>query len=362
MPTNLINNLISKQGLYSLINNLDDGIIVVDNNLTIELFNSAALNILDVNVIPSNTNLIDLFHPVNKNNDPLDLQAIFATVKHRLINQDLILKYNDGSQINLYLSVTLIEHSYSQESTSGFVLIIRDITRQKTIEEEKDEFISVVSHELRTPIAISEGSLSNALILIDRVDDKKIIHETINEAHKQVLYLADLVNDLSIISRSERNVLEIKKDKINVDNLLHELLVNYEPQAREKSLRIVISDNSQKNLQLISTELYVKEILQNFITNAIKYSDKGQIYLSAQKTKTGIEFSVKDEGIGISKADQAKVFDKFFRSEDYKTKKASGTGLGLYVAKQLAHLLQAKISLTSQLNQGSDFKIDFPNL
>jgi len=361
--SNIINNLISEQGLFSLINNLDDGIIVVDNDLMIELYNSAALNILDVNVIPNSSNLLDFFHPINKDGVLLDLKTIFLDLQHHFVNQDLILKYNDGSQINLYLSISPIEHSYNKDlSSSGFVIIIRDITRQKTIEEEKDEFISVVSHELRTPIAISEGSLSNALVLIERVDDKQIILETVDEAHKQILYLADLVNDLSILSRSERNVLEIKKDKIDVDKLLHELLVNYEPQAREKALRIVIDNKTQKNLQLISTELYVKEILQNFITNAIKYSEKGRIYLSAQKSTSGVEFSVKDEGIGISKADQAKVFDKFFRSDDYKTRKVNGTGLGLYVTMQLAHLLQSKISLTSRLNEGSNFKIDFPNL
>lgn len=238
---------------------------------------------------------------------------------------------------------------------------MRDITRNKSLEEERDEFISVVSHELRTPIAITEGAVSNAMAFTQMSDDKIKILEFLDQAHKQVLYLADLVNDLSTLSRAERGVLEIKSEDIKVDSLLNDLLNNYSSEARKKSLRIKINCETD-NLILKSTQLYVKEILQNFITNAIKYSNKGVIEISAKKTPDGVNFTVRDEGIGISKSDQAKVFDKFFRSEDFRTRQSSGTGLGLYVTAKLSKLLGAKISLTSKLNQGSTFNIFVPNL
>ncbi len=359
----LIDNILTKDGVLSLINNIDDGIILVDNHLQVELYNSATLNLLDLNLIQHGSSLVDIFKPLDSSNQLVDLQTIITSTKHQFSTKDFCLKYDDDSQINLYLSISPIEHSYlSNNPLNGFVIILRDITREKTIEEEKDEFISVVSHELRTPIAISEGNLSNALLLIDQSNDKNVIKETLDQAHRQILFLADLVNDLSILSRSERNVLEISQDHIDIDNLLHDMIVNYEPEARQKSLRIVIDNQSTPQLELISTDLYVREILQNFITNAIKYSQKGTITLSASQSSTGVVLSVKDQGIGISKADQARVFDKFFRSEDYKTRQASGTGLGLYVTMKLAKLLQAKITLKSHLNVGSTFLINFPNL
>src|SRR5581483_308034 len=94
----------------------------------------------------------------------------------------------------------------------------------------------------------------------------------------------------------------------------------------------------------------------------LKYTEKGSITLSAAPQEHGVLFSVSDTGIGISKSDQEKVFDKFFRSEDFRTRRTNGTGLGLYVVMKLSRLLHAEISLTSRLNVGSTFTISIPNL
>jgi signal transduction histidine kinase len=102
--------------------------------------------------------------------------------------------------------------------------------------------------------------------------------------------------------------------------------------------------------------------LQNFITNAIKYTDTGSITLAAKADPKGVRFAVEDSGIGISKSDQERVYDKFFRSEDFRTRKSSGTGLGLYVTMKLARLIHADISLKSELNKGSTFSIFIPSL
>jgi two-component system phosphate regulon sensor histidine kinase PhoR len=106
----------------------------------------------------------------------------------------------------------------------------------------------------------------------------------------------------------------------------------------------------------------VREILQNFITNAIKYTAEGSVMIKAVSDPKGARFAISDTGIGISKADQEKVFDKFFRSEDYRTRQAKGTGLGLYVTVKLTRLIHAEIELTSELNKGSTFTVFVPNL
>jgi signal transduction histidine kinase len=105
----------------------------------------------------------------------------------------------------------------------------------------------------------------------------------------------------------------------------------------------------------MASRLYLKELLQNFVTNAIKYTKTGEIIVSAQQVGDTIEFKVKDTGIGISKSDQAHIYEKFYRSEDYRTRETGGTGLGLYVATKLAKKLGVRIEMTSRLNHGSSF-------
>jgi signal transduction histidine kinase len=113
---------------------------------------------------------------------------------------------------------------------------------------------------------------------------------------------------------------------------------------------------------LQSSKLYVREILQNFITNAIKYTESGSVTLHAKPVKQGVQFAVSDTGIGISKTDQERVFDKFFRSEDFHTRAQSGTGLGLYVTVKLSRLVHAEIDLESTPGKGSTFTVTVPNL
>ena len=136
----------------------------------------------------------------------------------------------------------------------------------------------------------------------------------------------------------------------------------YADDAKQKGLTIKTELPEDFVTPLYSSKLYVREILQNFITNALKYTEKGHITISAAAAEKGICFAVADTGIGISKQDQEKVFDKFFRSEDYRTRKTNGTGLGLYVTMKLARLIHAEIDLTSELNKGSQFSIFIPNL
>jgi len=145
-----------------------------------------------------------------------------------------------------------------------------------------------------------------------------------------------------------------------VPALIRDLAANYTPQAKAKGLAFKTDTDGAKILQ--SSKLYVREILQNFITNALKYTEKGSIELSAKAMEHGVQFLVRDTGIGISKGDQEKLFDKFFRSEDFRTRKTNGTGLGLYVTLKLAGLLHADIDVRSELDKGSTFSIFIPDL
>lgn len=357
----LISDQLEHQRLTSLINSMADAVIAVDEKIKIALYNGAALNICDVNNIKAASPLHSLFTLIDKDNQPVDIETMVKNTKVPETNRDLRLQYADGSAINLYLSIAPVHLGYGEKGQRGYVLLLRDITREKSLEEERDEFISVVSHELRTPIAISEGNISNAQLIAEKSGDMTAIKAALKEAHTQVLFLADMINDLSTLSRAERDKLELEIEPINPTELVTDLFNNYKPQAEAKGLKLESEIDPHLEL-LYSSKLYVREVLQNFITNSIKYTEKGHVTISATPQEKGVLFKVTDTGIGISKGDQERVFDKFFRSEDFRTRQSNGTGLGLYVTAKLARLLHADIKLESELNKGSTFSIFIPSL
>ena len=356
-------NNLDQQRLKTLINSMADAVISVDENIKVSTYNAAALNLLDINNIKIGDSLARVFKPFDAKDNEINIKEVVRNIKLPTSNRDYRLKYSDGSIVNIYTSIAPVKLGYEEEGSKGFIILIRDITREKSLEEERDEFISVVSHELRTPIAITEGNISNAEFIVDKKGITTIdqIKKALKDAHTQIIFLADLINDLATLSRAERGKLTVEIEQINIVELIHELAAAYDQQCKNKGLKLKV--NLDPHLEILnSSKLYIKEILQNFITNAIKYTNEGYIEIDAKMNDQGLTVSVSDTGIGISKSDQDKVFEKFFRSEDYRTRQSNGTGLGLYVTMKLAKLIHASITLKSELNKGSTFNITFPNL
>lgn len=350
--------------ILTIINNLTDATFSTDEKGTILMYNAACLDLLDTNESLRGKNISELFNLADTSKASVKLFDVLDGATRATRRDDLNHTYADGEQIRLEITYAPIRSTYSMHKKAqvqaGYILILRDVTKQKSLEEERDEFISVVSHELRTPTTIVEGTLSNVQVMLERPDmpDKKVLTDVITTAHDQVLYLAKMINDLSTLSRAERGVGDTQED-IDVTELIEKLHKQYERDASAKSLHLNL-DLGPKLGSIHVSRLYVEELLQNFITNAIKYTKEGSITIIARQSKGVVRFAVKDTGIGISRGDQAKIFNKFYRSEDYRIRETSGTGLGLYVAAKLAHKLKTKINLKSRLNHGSEFSFELP--
>ena len=352
---------VERERLKSLINSMADGVIAINESLIVVIYNGAALNTLDVNTTISGKPIKDVLKIVDKNRHPADIEQLIRNINTSFSSRDYSIDYKDGSSVKLYLSIAPVHLSYGRGGARGHVLLMRDITREKSLEEERDEFISVVSHEIRTPITIAEGNISNAKLIAERSGNIEQIKQALSQTYDQIVFLSGLINDLATLSRAERGKLNVEIANINAHDLIKELADSYSKQAEHKKIRL-ITDIDPRLEVLHSSKLYVREILQNFVTNAIKYTEKGSITIGAKMIKKGVLFRVQDTGIGISKSDQEKIFDRFFRSEDYRTRQNSGTGLGLYVTMKLARLIHAEIEVQSELNKGSTFQIFIPDL
>jgi signal transduction histidine kinase len=348
---------LERDRILTLINNLADAILSTDQHGVVRMYNAASLNLLDTNTGLDGRKIDEILPLVDQDDNPVSLLDAMQQSHSVVVRDDVRMTIAD-EEIRLEVTFSPIRSTYrvskQSENQDGYIVILRDVTKAKSLEEERDEFISVVSHELRTPITIAEGTLSNVSLMMDRPNiAKKVMRDSVAMAHEQVIFLAKMVNDLSTLSRAERGVADAEEE-IDVRAMLNDLYTEYSPQATKKNLTLDLDLGTHLG-SVMASRLYLHELLQNFITNSIKYTKEGGVTVSVRNKDNLVTFEVKDTGIGISKADQAKVFKKFYRSEDYRTRETGGTGLGLYVATKLAKKLNTTIHLSSRLNHGSTF-------
>ncbi len=353
---------IEQKRLLALVNNMTEGVLVLDEEQQVRMYNAAALALFDTNVSLINKNVDDFAKLEDEKEVSVSMKDLLPNGSKPVERHDIKIRYGDNDVASLSIVVTPIRPNYGYDSAeAGYVVTVRDITREKSLEDERDEFISVISHELRTPVTVVEAGVSNSILFAEKLAGGEKVVASLKTAHDQSVFLATMLNDLSTFARAEKDSLEMLLEDINPREIISNLKDSYQAGAVEKGLKIEseIDDSTPDNI--VSNRLYVREILQNFITNSMKYSDKGVITLKAKEQDGGVLFSLSDQGIGISVSDQKKVFDKFFRAEDFRTRSSSGTGLGLYITKKLAKLLDAKLGLESEVGKGSTFSIFVPN-
>jgi len=348
-----------RQRLLSLINSLSAAVLAIDEKGKVYLYNAAALELLNTNSDISGAEINELLPLRDSHGHKVNLLPKAAAENRTLNRQDLFYKASDGSTIVLDLTVAPVRiFSYGEGNSGGYIAVFKDITKQKSLEEERDEFISVTSHELRTPLAIAEANLSTALLPgYAKIEPKaKTLFE---QAHQNVVFLSQLIEDLTTLSRAERDDLKLEVQVIDVKTFVEELVRDYRPQAEAKQLELKV-DLGPNLGSIVTSEHELREILQNFLTNAIKYTTAGTVTFGVQSAPRGTEFSIQDTGIGISASDKTKIFSKFYRSEDYRIRQTGGTGLGLYITHKLAEKLGVVITFSSKLNHGSRFSVLVP--
>lgn len=246
----------------------------------------------------------------------------------------------------------------------------KDLEYAKEKAEESDKlksaFLANMSHEIRTPLNAIVGFAD--LIATDDYNKNEL--ETINNTIKTNSdSLLQLINDIIDISKIEANILEIKNEHFFLNDFMYELFQTYESQVkmfriqnRSKLLLILHIDSKDKDYEVISDSLRIKQIFNNLLSNALKFTSKGAIkmgYYILHKEGT-ICFFMKDSGIGIEEKDLPLIFDRFRKIENDKTKLHRGTGLGLSISSNLAQMLGGKIWAESAYGKGSSFFFEIP--
>jgi len=354
--------VVEQKRLRALVNNMTESVLVLDKEGIIRMYNAAALALFNTNNSLSDKPLDGFIKLEDEKGKIITVIDLLPKDSKPIFRNDVLLRYSQEDTASLSIVSTPIRSTFGQErDEQGYVITMRDITREKSLEEERDEFISVISHELRTPVTVAEAGVSNALMLSQKITGNEKITKSLQTAHDQSVFLANMLNDLTTFARAEKGTLEMNLESFSPRELLERLCEDYKSGVEAKGMKITVEIDPSTPLQMASNRLYIREILQNFTTNAIKYSDKGTITLKARAKDKGIFYTVADEGIGISVSDQKKIFEKFFRTEDYRTRSTNGTGLGLYIVKKLAKILDATFEVQSEVGKGSAFSLFVPD-
>ncbi|OUL34201.1 histidine kinase [Nostoc sp. T09] len=225
--------------------------------------------------------------------------------------------------------------------------------------ELKTRFLSNMSHEFRTPL---NSILSLSRMLLARMDG-----DLTAEQEKQVTFiqkaasgLSELVNDLLDLAKVEAGKIEVRPSSFEVSDLLATLRGMLRPLLVQGSSVALIVEEPDSIAPLYTDEGKVAQILRNFVSNALKFTEQGEVRVSAMQTGHTVTFSVSDTGIGIATADQERIFEDFVQIESRLQKQVKGTGLGLPLSRKLAELLGGSVSVRSELGQGSIFTASIP--
>ncbi len=345
-----------RQQLLALINNMHDAVIVVDNDNRVAIHNHTAASLAGADI--SGKPIGESLAFVDADNRPAQLKV--KPTEEESEQKNLKVKAPDGSLVSV--SIRIAPYIVDRQNR-GHVLILRDISQEKTIDKEREEFIAVASHELRTPLTIAQNSVSFLLAPPYLPKDEESV-EMLNSAMRSIKQLSHIISDLTNLSRVESERLDVQLEPLNPIALLHDLQFDYSGQAKSKGVELKVEIDPELNSATILTSRYVVgEILSIYVNNALKFTEKGTITLSVINPKemsSGVTFAVKDTGIGISQSDQKNIFNKFFQSEEYSTRVHGGTGLGLYIAQRLARRVTAKIWFETELGKGSTFYLWVP--
>src|SRR3990167_3292511 len=240
----------------------------------------------------------------------------------------------------------------------NYFVLITDITDAKLLERSKSELVAVASHQLRTPLTAVRGNIE---MLIDEsygpLNEQQ--HELLSDVDISTARLIGMVNDMLDITKIERGNLDMVLEYVSVKETVDSICSDLADYAKRRG--VVIETNIHEGINVYGDKSRVRQVMQNLIDNAIKYS-KGTGVLKVTGIVEGNDAKInfKDNGQGIPKIEQSKIFNRFYRASNVKNNSSSGSGLGLYIVKSIVEQLHGNIRFESEENVGTTFFVTLP--
>lgn len=350
-----------------------EGVIIIDATGNIQLVNPAAEHmigkkrdeIIGLNYLSSIKLLDKDNQPVTEAKDPIRYSQQNGQMGETRDYQLQTLGSNKITPVSIIVTPT-------KGANSSVVVTFRDITQQIKEEEEKDTFISTASHEMRTPVASIEGYLGLALNPATATIDARA-KAYLKKAHEASQHLGHLFKDLLDTTKMDDNKAKLNPVPVEMTALVKDIADGHIPNIQAKKLNYQFGNNNaesqvagtRKIQQLIYASVdvnYLREIVDNLIENAVKYTQQGWILVNVSADSDNVYISVRDTGMGMPSEELPHIFQKFYRIDNRDTREIGGTGLGLYLVKQRVESMNGRIWAESELGKGSTFFVSFPRM
>ncbi len=335
----------------TIISAMTDGILVINREKLVVLRNNAAARILP-----------DCAHrPI-----PFALEEIESADVREIVS--IVLDSPGGfmilsRQIPLDGSTYMVNVSPIIEpggETSGAVAVFSDVTALAKLNTAKSMFVSLVAHEVKSPLAAAEGWLNlvlSGMLKSDPAEERRMLER----AQLRVKTLRSLVNELISLTAIQTGNFSLKRAPVEVASVAAEVIQTLRENAEGRRIEVELSEAGEPRASVLADREALSMILSNLVENAIKYSrDGGKVHVRLQRQGIYLAVAVRDNGIGISPEDAAKVFEEFYRARNEQTAAIPGTGLGLSLVKRLVELHEGTVSVTSEPGAGSEFTVKLP--
>ncbi|HQB18724.1 MAG TPA: ATP-binding protein [Candidatus Pacearchaeota archaeon] len=334
----------------AIIENLTDGVILLNKKKQIEIINSPATELFNIGKKEAiGKCFVDL----------LDIENI-PEIKKILIDKDRIKNIYreevttlDG--LHLEITSVLLKDEIEEK---GFLIIIHDVTKEKLIEKMKTEFISVAAHQLRTPLSTIKWTIR--MILdgdVGEVSEEQ--RELLEQTYISNERMIRLINDLLDVSRIEEGRLLYNQEDTQIEDVLDSVIEASQEMLRNKNMVLEVNKKETPKVKIDKEKIGV--VIQNLLENAIKYTEQGgKIKITLDNDEKNVIFKIEDSGVGIPKSQQDRIFTKFFRAENVTRMETDGTGLGLYTTKNIVQAHKGQIWFESEENKGTTFYFTIP--
>lgn len=328
-----------------------DGLAVVDDLRRVRLMNREFRHVFGVEENVSGGTLLEVIRHASV--DRLVMEAI----RSRQPQRESIQLSRGGSE-GREMEVSAVPLGENSAQMEGAVVLFRDVTHVRQVEEMRRDFVANVSHELRTPLSIFRGYLETLLDDPHQPPGELLRILEIMERHSDRLNA--LVEDVLSLARLESPGAELDLSEVDLAELLHSIMRDWEKRFAAKQLKSHL--NFPGNLPLLQAdESRLQEVIYNLLDNAVKYSQPGgTVFLRAEIEGERVRISVADQGVGIPEADLPRIFERFYRADKARSRELGGTGLGLSIVKHIVQLHGGTVEARSEPGKGTTISLLLP--